>query len=494
MTKSISKEINQEVSSGLKPSQERFHKFYVGIDIGYKFHVAACIPLENFLDTKESWKKTKTIKFDSDSKGLHQVLDALNIVSKNPKDFFILMEPTGGHYGFTIMTLLLSLGYDLFQVENKAVKDFRERSLGIKEKSDQIDAKIMAYMGFHKAMHPSMISVRLVTPSTPTQILFHTLTRDRWLLSQQLTRRKNQVLQLFSVTNPELKSVFAKPSRTSVLKLVLSFPTAREMAAASEDEIKNVLLKAGAHRVANKYAKEIKELVNNSIAIEAPHLITRQNWLIEEAQNIQKALDDLDTQIHTLLFGNMVENTPPHPYTRILFSLPSMSDTWACALIGVIGDINRFDTYKRFKKYLGFSAENSKSGTSVDKTRLTYDGVRDTRRVLFQMALVLISPKIGKNVFKEYYNKLISGRPSKCLPPMPKMKALGHICGKLSQVIYGCLKANTLYNPRIHAKACGIEWDDSFICKYSCEDGDEYLIEAQSLANLDGVVDDENGL
>ncbi|MFC3783102.1 transposase [Bacillus chungangensis] len=52
-------------------------------------------------------------------------------------------------------------------------------------------------------------------------------------------------------------------------------------------------------------------------------------------------------------------------YTELLLSFPFVSENIACTLIGVIGDIDRFNTYKEFKKYLGVSAENSQSGTSV---------------------------------------------------------------------------------------------------------------------------------
>ncbi|MFC8689423.1 transposase [Brevibacillus porteri] len=51
-----------------------------------------------------------------------------------------------------------------------------------------------------------------------------------------------------------------------------------------------------------------------------------------------------------------------------------------------------------FKKYLGVTAENKTSGTSVAKTRQTYECVRDTRRILFLMILVLISPNTKPNL------------------------------------------------------------------------------------------------
>lgn len=439
------------------PAAPRFHKYYVGIDVGYKFHVAACIPCTYFLDPKEPWKRVKTLKLNSESQGLGSLLEGLKQVSSNPKDFFILLEPTGGHYGYTLMKMLMDAGYDLFQVDNKAVKHFRESDLGIKEKSDDIDARVMAYMGFHKALHPSMKSVRLVTPATPTMILFRTLVRDRWLLNQQLTRRKNQIQQLFAVTNPEFKHVFTQPSRPTVLKLALQYPTAHEIAQATQEEIRKALLSLGARSVANKASTQLKELITGTPPVAAPHLVARQTWLIQDALHIIEAIDHLDEQIHVLLFGDPDKGVPAHPYTEILFSFPIMSDTWACTLIGVIGDVERFGSFRQFKKYLGFSAENAKSGISVDRTRLTYDGVRDTRRVLFQMAMTLLSPKSGPSVFKAHYDQLTQGRPAKDKAPMAKMKAMGHVCGKLANVIYSCLKTGQKYDPRLHAQSCGVE-------------------------------------
>ena len=131
-------------------------------------------------------------------------------------------------------------------------------------------------------------------------------------------------------------------------------------------------------------------------------------------------------------------------------------------------------------KNLGFAAEGAQSGTSVNKKRLSYDGVRDSRRVLFQMALVLMTPKTKNNVFKEHVKKLINGRKNKNLPPMRKMKAMCHVCGKPAQVMYGCLKSESKYDLIYHAKACGIQWDKGFDENLGDVDIDRYEVEAEA--------------
>ncbi|MFI8716096.1 hypothetical protein [Brevibacillus brevis] len=78
----------------------KWYEFYVGLDIGADFHVAACIPFGKFRNEKE-WKRQKTMKFHSDSKGIIDFLSELKKLQEtfglSPSDFFILLEPTGGH-------------------------------------------------------------------------------------------------------------------------------------------------------------------------------------------------------------------------------------------------------------------------------------------------------------------------------------------------------------------------------------------------------------
>ena len=445
-------EVNNEQES------RKFYQFYVGIDIGASFHVASCIRYDAFLDPKGiAWKRTKTLKFNSDSVGIVEFLSALKQIEEqfnlNKDDFLILLEPTGGHYSYLVQQVLLNEGYDLFQIENKAVGEFR-KSLGISEKSDSMDAKVMSYMGWHKQLHPNMQGVTLIRPQTVLQSLFRTVMRDRWYLNVQLTRRKNQVQQLLKVTHPDLNKAFKKLSSISVMKLVLQYPTGLHMKETSEDELYHAISKAGAKNIAKKAAKVLAEVMPNTVAVPVEHLVGRQKWVIEEALRLEESLKLIDQEIHDLLWGVPEKGIRPHPYTEILLSLPFVSENIACTLIGVIGDIERFNTYKEFKKYLGVSAENTQSGTSVKGTKQTNGGVRDARRVLYQISLIILANgKPHPTVFKAYYDRKVE-------EGMSKKKAIGHLCGKLANLIYSLLKNNVKYDPVVHAAACGINLAD----------------------------------
>lgn len=471
-----------------KTEERLFYPIYSGIDIGADFHVASCIIPEHFRDGK--WKRAKTMKFNADSVGISDFLGALRAIQEQlglkPADFFMLMEPTGGHYSFLLQQVLITEGYSLHMVENSAVKRFREETLGIQEKSYAIDARIMAYMGWHKSLHPDMKSVRLATPVSLAQSIVRTLMRDRWLTTTTLTRRKNQVQQLFQITHPDLKRAFKKLGTPSVLRLAQMYPTALDMKHLSEEELRQAIIKCGAKPIAKKAANTLASVLPHSVAIQVSHITDRQNWLIQEALRLEDSLKNIDENIHNLLHGNPEKGMSPHPYTELLYSLPVMGDGWACTLIGVIGDIERFSTYKEFKKYLGVSAENKQSGTSVKGTHQTNSGVRDSRRVLFQMALVLISRRSGPNVFASYYERLVERQ-------MAKRKAIGHMCGKVAKIIYSILKSGMRYDPRKHALACGIPWADEYNNKAEEVDIEPFEEEAMILAGGYDEKIDDNG-
>ncbi|MEJ8548860.1 transposase, partial [Brevibacillus borstelensis] len=263
----------------------------------------------------------------------------------------------------------------------------------------------------------------------------------------------------------------------------LKYPTALNMKDLSEDEIREAIVKSGAKSTAKKAASELVKILPNTVALPLVHVIDRQNWLIQEALRLQESLERIDENIHELLHGSVEKGTKPHTYTQLLYSLPVMSDGWACTLIAVIGDIQRFSTYKEFKKYLGVSAENKQSGTSVKGTRQTFSGVRDTRRILFQMALILIVKRAGPNVFATYYERLVERQ-------MPKRKAIGHMCGKVAKIIYSVLKSGQAYDSRKHAEACGIPWIEQHNEKPLNIDVEPFEDEAKMLAGVPDESDD----
>ena len=75
----------------------------------------------------------EAIHFASDAAGFGRFQRYLDRHSPDPRDFLILLEPTGS-YGLTVLLHLLGKGYRVLQVDNRAVKTTGRRSSAAKRR------------------------------------------------------------------------------------------------------------------------------------------------------------------------------------------------------------------------------------------------------------------------------------------------------------------------------------------------------------------------
>jgi hypothetical protein len=93
-------------------------RIYVGVDVGYRQHVAAASPLSVFNAQRNpnAWRQVKTARFGSDAAGFGQLQRYLDKHSSAATDFLVLLEPTGGYYALALILYLLGKGYRVLQV------------------------------------------------------------------------------------------------------------------------------------------------------------------------------------------------------------------------------------------------------------------------------------------------------------------------------------------------------------------------------------------
>ena len=72
---------------------------YVGIDVGYRTHVAAACGLQDFNPQRgrDAWRRVRTVQFTADAAGFAHLQRYLDRFSLDPVDFLVLLEPTGDH-------------------------------------------------------------------------------------------------------------------------------------------------------------------------------------------------------------------------------------------------------------------------------------------------------------------------------------------------------------------------------------------------------------
>ena len=67
---------------------------YLGIDVGYKEHVAVVITLQSFARDGNRWKRTPCLHFASTRAGLDKLQEYLDGFSIDRETFFGICEPT----------------------------------------------------------------------------------------------------------------------------------------------------------------------------------------------------------------------------------------------------------------------------------------------------------------------------------------------------------------------------------------------------------------
>ncbi|MBV9601573.1 MAG: IS110 family transposase [Chloroflexi bacterium] len=428
------------VSTNNQDPRPRPERIYVGIDLGYREHVAAATPLAAFSPQHrpEGWKRVKTLKFSSDAAGYQRLQRYLDRVSTDVADFLVLLEPTGGYYGLSLILFLLGKDYRVLQVDNRTVREYREKVFGLETKTDDVDARLMARMGFLHEMVGEEFSIRPVHLVDGDAAALRVMVRDLEKLTREITRRRNQLQQIAAATFPEFKTFFRDSTAGSAARALLAhFPTPQTLAEADTDEVAEVLHSARAHSHA-KRAAELQDLARSSAGVlMLSHHQWRRGWIIRQLDALEQARAELLDQIRQVL--------AKHPYARIIESLPVKSPVWTATLIAAIGDIKRFQDHRQFKRYLGWTPEIAKSGSSVDTSKLARGGVRSARGALGQMALILLAPNVRDTPFREDYRRMVARhvRPA---------TATGHLAGKLSTVLYGMLRTMTVYDEAKHRR------------------------------------------
>jgi len=300
----------------------------------------------------------------------------------------------------------------------------------------------MARMGFLHTVVGEEFSIQPVQLVDADSAELRVMVGDLTKVTKEISRRLNQLQQIAAATFPEFKTFFKDSTASRAARAILvRFPTPQDLADADDQEIADVLRSVSAYTHA-KRASELRILAKGSAGVRTlSHRQWRQGWIIAQLDVLESARRELVAELEQAVAS--------HPYTPIIESLPIKSPIWTATLIGVIGDVHRFNTFREFKAYMGWYPQTNSSGTSANSSRLAIKGVRSGRRVFGQMAMLLLTPNIRETPFRVSYRRWTERS-------MPGAAAVGHLAGKLCGVIYGMLKTMTPYDEAKHRRELGL--------------------------------------
>jgi hypothetical protein len=136
-------------------------------------------------------------------------------------------------------------------------------------------------------------SIQPVLLMNPDAAALRGMVHDLAKLQKEITRRRNQLQQMAGITFPELKTFFKESTAAPAARALLEhFATPQDLAAATTEEVAEVLRSAHAYRHAGR-AAELQELAQTTSAVPTlTHHQWRQGWLITQLTLLESARQD----------------------------------------------------------------------------------------------------------------------------------------------------------------------------------------------------------
>ncbi len=389
--------------------------FYLGIDVS-KGYADFVITNEKKRPVIENFQLDDT--FDAHSR-LYGILQ--RFLKDHPKaTLYAAVESTGGfenNWYNALLQFQASLNLKTARVNPLAV--FNNSNADLKRnKTDKISAQSVAE---YLVAHPEKVTYQQHDQMASL--------RKQWcfisMLTKQSTQFRNQLSILLYTAHPELLGFCRDGIPGWLLKLLLKYPTAEQVKRARAKTLAKIPY------VTMQRAQQLIANAKRSVA-SATDAVSAQ-LVSATAQQIISLKKTIDEQTDLMISQCTV------PEVDLLKTFVGISDKSAVGLLLEIQSIARFATVKKLASFFGLHPVYKTSGDASGGFRMSKKGRSEPRRILYTVALVAI---VYNPVIKPLYEyHLQQGR--------AKMDAIGICMHKILRIIYGMLKNNSAFDPKI---------------------------------------------
>jgi transposase len=391
--------------------------YYLGIDIAKNNHVASLIDSNGKV-------VIKTIKFSNNNEGYEKlvslVLDA--IPNANKDDVVVAMEATG-HYWLSLFSALIDDGFSVSVYNPFQIKSFRGAFHNRKQKTDVIDAVIIA--NYIRTFGGSAT----VLPSEALMSLKQ-LTRYRGDLVKNISATKNQVIAILDKIFPEFSSLLSDAFGSTGKAILANAPTPEAVLAFNSKKLLNLITTASKGRFKQDFVDRLKLAAKNSFGIK----LTTKACAFELKQQIntiiflEEQIAELDVEIKTLYSG----------LDEFLTTIPGVGEVLAPIILAEIGGIEKFSDPSKLVAFTGIDPSTNQSGQKIaGNEKISKRGSPYLRYAIYTAAFVAIS---NDPHLKKYYDR-------KKAEGKHHYVALAGVQRKLLQIIWSVLTEQRPYRP-----------------------------------------------
>jgi len=246
----------------------------------------------------------------------------------------------------------------------------------------------------------------------------------------QKTQTINQLETILYCSNPALLRFKKDNLPNWLLELIIKCPTADKLAKARPENLA---------KIPYLTLKRSKELVAEAKQNIASATDRNAELLVSQIALQIKAFDqNIKSQMR------LIEQEMSCHEIEVLKSFKGIDTTSAIGLMLEIKAVERFPAVKGISCYFGLHPKFKQSGDKVIGIRMSKQGSKNMRKILFNIAKGAIT---YNPLIKEIYEKKVS-------QGMSKMAAIGVCMHKILRIIYGMLKKKQAYDPLIDKQNC----------------------------------------
>jgi len=387
------------------------YSFFVGIDIGKWNHQAA------FIDYFGA-KAADDIAFENTSEGFQSFLKSLEAFDK--EQIVVGLEATG-HYWLALFSFLVDNSWTVKVInpmQSDALRNINIRKTKTDRKDSVLIAEVLRFGRYTETVLPDegLLQIR-------------ELSRCRVGHVDLIGNLKRKILGILDRIFPEFASCFSTVFGTTPTELLQEYADPEELANCDIEKLVKLLEKQSRGRHSKTKAQELKDKAAKSVGIRMAlcALKFELKLLLQQLEFIKSQIKELDQFLKKLM-----------KEYDIIFSIPGISMTLGAALIGEIGDINRFGTPQQLQAFAGMDPSVHQSGNfQGTQGRMSKRGSPYLRRAAY---LAANAARRYDSVFKEHYEKMIArGKHPN--------QAIGAVATKLLRVIHAVLKTKKPYDP-----------------------------------------------
>ena len=329
------------------------------------------------------------------------------------------LEATG-HYWLALYEALTETGSPVVVLNPMQVAAYRRSGIR-KVKNDSKDA-------WWVADYVRLANLPASEQALPSLLQMRELSRFRYRLMEQVGNCKRKVISILDRVFPEYETLFSSVFLQSSRALLKEAATAQQIADFDLAELSQLLKETSRGRFGTAKASSIQDAARQSVGVSfltaAIHIEMR--CLLDQMDLLQEQIHLIDQSI-----ADLMDQIP-----QFITTIPGVGPVTGAAILGEIGDVQRFESSAKRVAYAGIDATVYQTGQfQAAEAHMSKRGSPYLRHALWQAASMAIQYEPELKAF--YQSKRDQGK--------HHGTAIGAVCRKLLVRIFIILKEQRAY-------------------------------------------------